>query len=167
MPSTRQMRAILRPVTAWTRCRSAVFFYLVPCGLENLDLQDFLAQRALQFPDPLLGRPQLAGRHDLLVGHHGRCAPSAAQALPLAHQLRGHRQLAGQLRHREFLSAQARDLLLLELRGEDPTTICLPPMRFPPTILPWEVNVRFPTCLVESGYRAGMKPWGLSQYDCR
>jgi hypothetical protein len=28
-------------------------------------------------------------------------------------------------------------------------------MRFHPTTLRWEVNLRFPNCLVESGYRAG------------
>jgi hypothetical protein len=154
MPRTRQITAIFRPVIVWTWCRSAVFFYLLPRRLEDLDLHDLLAERPLELPDPLLGHPQLTRWDDLLVRRHRRSASFAAQALPLPDQLRGHGQFPSQFGDGQLLASDPRDLLLLKLRGEDPTTIGFPSVGFHSTTLPWEVNLRFPKCLVESGYRA-------------
>ncbi|MCX5760632.1 MAG: hypothetical protein NTW72_03865 [Gemmatimonadetes bacterium] len=123
MPKTRQIGATFWPVITWTRRSSGVFFYLVPGGLENLDLHGLLAERALELTNALFGGPQRAGRHHLFVRAHRGRAPTGAQVLPAADHGRRHGQFPRQLRQRHLTPLDPPDLFQLEGRAEDPPTI--------------------------------------------
>ena len=91
-------------------------FHLVLGGLEDLHLHRLPAQGALEFADPLLRRPQRAGRDHLLFRPHRHLPALRQQVRPALDQRPGDAQLATQLRRRDLTAQDALNLLTLELR---------------------------------------------------
>ena len=88
MPRVRQIATRGRWVISWTRRSRAVFFYLIPGRVQNLDLHRLAPQRALELLDPLLGLPEQGHGDDFLIRGHRRVAPPLDQVFPPPHHRR-------------------------------------------------------------------------------
>ena len=117
------MGATFCPVMLGRAVEARSFFYLVSCRLEDVDLHRLPAERALKLSNALERGAQLTRRHHLLVGPDRRLAAALEQDLPLPHQAMRDGELATQLRHRDFATLHARDLLALELGRKAPPSV--------------------------------------------
>ena len=115
-------------VTVRTPCATTGFFNDLLGRAEDLDLHRLAAQRPLELPDLGVRLPQLAGGDDVLARLHGRRCPRLCEPLPIANHAGRDVELTAELSDR-FLPAQnPLDCLPLELRAEDASAVCLPPV---------------------------------------
>jgi hypothetical protein len=97
-------------------------------GAQDLDLHGLPTQRALELPDHRVGLAQVARRNHIFIRLDGGGRPRFGVPLPAPNDAGDDVELPTELGHRLLARQDPWDRCPLELRAEDPSASCLPPV---------------------------------------